>query len=521
MMNANILIVGSGAAGLNAALTLAKKGCGCLLVSESPSERAQSNMAEGGINAALDNCGEGDSPELHAADTIKAGRNIASPAAVNGLCNAAPRIIEELSAMGMPFDRKADGKVAQRAFGGQSRKRTCYCGSETGLILMHTLITQARKYEAQGLIRRETGLLFLRVLTDDKGICGAMFADKYTGKICRITARAVIMCTGGLNGLFGIATGSVLNSGTAAASLFTSGVEFSNLEFIQFHPTTSPLKGKSMLISEAARGEGGILYTLENGQRIRFMQGFEKGDLSPRDVISIEEKKIIDKGGDIYLDLTALDGDIIDRRLGSLRESCKMFLGIDMKTAPLPVRPGIHYFMGGVRTDSSHRASIDGLFAAGEAACIYHGANRLGGNSLLGALYGGECAAYAALSADREETEITATSESVDIYEVKAAALQDEDIRRQLCRLGVIRTPEVIADVQEKLSCIEEQAKEKEYLHSRCLLAMAIAESISQRRESRGAHLRTDFPDTLPEYRKTSTVYYDGVIKHRFDEVGE
>lgn len=322
-----IIIIGAGAAGLCAAWELAKNHVHSVLVSDMPSERAQSNMAEGGINAAF--LSDTDSPELHAEETLRAGRYLADAQAVHDLAENAPNIIEQLFSAGMSFSLNSDGKPDVRAFGGQSVKRTFYVAS------------------------------------------------------------------GGLNGMFGNATGSVRNTGAVSASLFADGVAFANGEFIQYHPTTVPMHGKHLLITEAVRGESGRLFALQDGKPFYFMEEKypELGNLMPRDVIAREEWMLLQQGKQIWLDMRHLDKNIQQTKLRGVLNDCSQFLSLDPTKKPIPVVPGIHYFMGGIWVDRQHRTTMRGLYASGECACQYHGANRLGGNSLLGAIYGGTIAA--------------------------------------------------------------------------------------------------------------------------------
>lgn len=283
-----IIIIGAGAAGLCAAWELAKNHVHSVLVSDMPSERAQSNMAEGGINAAF--LSDTDSPELHAEETLRAGRYLADAQAVHDLAENAPNIIEQLFSAGMSFSLNSDGKPDVRAFGGQSVKRTFYVASNTGKQLMHTLIDQVRRYECTGLVRRMTGYLFLRLLRKEEQVCGCVFVHANTGKEITFHGK-VIVASGGLNGMFGNATGSVRNTGAVSASLFADGVAFANGEFIQYHPTTVPMHGKHLLITEAVRGESGRLFALQDGKPSYFMEEKypELGNLMPRDVIAREE----------------------------------------------------------------------------------------------------------------------------------------------------------------------------------------------------------------------------------------
>ena len=317
-------IIGAGLAGLSAAITLAEKGISCNLVSNYPSERAQSVMAEGGINGALDTMGEGDNVENHFADTMKAGGDIADEAAVRGLTNAAPEIIRYLGRLGVPFNLK-DNLIQLRNFGGQKKKRTAYAKSSTGKVLMTALIDEVRKYEAIGLIKRYSHHEFLELRLDNEGgVCkGVEIRDNYTGRVYYLRG-SVILATGGLAGIFrGVTTGTTANTGDVTAKVFSQGVRLSNLEMIQYHPTTIEIADKVCLVSEAARGEGGRLFVYKDNEKYYFMEERypELKNLMPRDVVSREMYFVSrDNGGaQVYLDMIELKEEVWEERLPDLR----------------------------------------------------------------------------------------------------------------------------------------------------------------------------------------------------------
>ncbi|MDR0912741.1 MAG: FAD-binding protein [Methanobrevibacter sp.] len=382
-----------------------------ILVSTMPSERAQSVMAEGGINGALNTKGENDSVTQHCEDTLKAGLYLANPNAVKSLTDNAPDIIQNLDKYGVIFNRDSNGNIDLRNFGGQKKKRTAFAKSSSGKQIMTAMIQNVRKYEDMGLVKRYNSHSFLELIKlkdnlnnlnniDNIEICrGCLVINNYTNEIIPILADGVIIASGGLHGLFNNITGSLDNTGIVTANLFTSGVLIANGEFIQYHPTTLKFHKKHLLISEAARGEGGRLFVYKNGEKYYFMEDKypELGNLMPRDVVSYEIWNILNNGNYddniVYLDLTELPDEVLKNKLLDIVEDCKTFFNIDPKFEPIHVIPGIHYFMGGIKVDQYHRTNINGLYAAGECACQYHGANRLGGNSLLGAIFGGKIAA--------------------------------------------------------------------------------------------------------------------------------
>ena len=533
-MKETMIIIGSGAAGLSAALEFAKNGTRSILISDMPSERSQSVMAEGGINAAMDT--QRDCPELHAEETMKAGRYIADSKAVHQMTEEAPKIIKDLFESGMAFTLNENKKPDVRAFGGQSVKRTFFAASNTGKQLMYVLIDQVRRYEAEGLIERLTGWEFLKLLCDEEQAYGCTLTHKVTQQE-KILYGKVVIASGGLNGMFGNATGSVRNTGAVTANLFASGVRFSNGEFIQYHPTTTKLHAKNMLITEAVRGEGGRLYVLENGKPFYFMEEKypELGNLMPRDVISKEEWLLMQQGKQIYLDMRHLDQTTTNVKLKGVIEDCQNFLGLDPRKEPIPVMPGIHYFMGGIWVDTNHRTSMRNLYAAGECACQYHGANRLGGNSLLGALYGGKIAARSAM----EDTEIIETPEFISTEnhaEERVEGGYTENLQKlqDILRngLGIIRSEERLNDAQKKLDTLLKKIEntyditatksENQSLRECGILGKAMILCAKARKESRGAHQRSDYPSECEEYQKqTIAQLVNGEIEIYFEKAGE
>lgn len=584
-MENKIIIIGAGAAGFSAALELARNDIPTLIVSDMPSERAQSVMAEGGINAAVHE--ETDSPELHARETFYAGRNIADEDAVSKMTEAAPDIIKNLFMNGMAFTLNEEKEPEVRAFGGQSVKRTFYAASNTGKQLMHTLTDQVRKFEADGMVARMTGWLFLRLLSHNNVAYGCELIHSITQEK-KVIYGKMIIASGGLGGMFGNATGSVRNTGAVSANLFISGVRFANGEFIQYHPTTVKIHRKNMLITEAVRGEGGRLYILQEGKPYYFMEEKypEHGNLMPRDVIAREEWAWMQKGYQIYLTMQHLDKKVQKEKLKGVVEDCMEFLGINPTKEPIPVEPGIHYFMGGIWVDIGHRTSMKNLYAAGECACQYHGANRLGGNSLLGALYGGKIAAKSVIR-DSKITEISKNLEFPECLELqkdlespksleflvnlepqenlelsKNLVLQKnlelseviEDYKEKKEQkhnvtgsyvdntqqlhvilqqgLGIIRNEKILQEALEKINQLIEKTRktydetatefENRSLVDCCILAKAMLLCAKERKESRGAHTRSDYPKEDIAYEKqTIAELINGEIHISFQKAGK
>lgn len=512
-------IIGAGLAGLSAAVALAEREIPCALISCQSSERAQSVLAEGGINAALDVMGENDSPAEHYSDTMRGGCDLADPNAVRGLTEHAPEIVRRLLDIGVPFQMEG-GTLIQRNFGGQKKKRTAYAKSSTGKAIMTALIDEARKYEALGLICRYPHHELKEALLSEGACRGAAVRNCWGGELLRFPGP-VILALGGMNGLFpGRTTGTTQNSGDALAALFAQGLPLANLEMIQYHPTTAAISGKRLLVSEAARGEGGRLFVLHNGERRYFMEERypQEGNLAPRDVISREMAGL---GNDpTYLDLTGLSGTVWARRLPDLRRELRHYLGIDPAKAPIPVQPGIHFFMGGIMVDEGHHTGIPGLLAAGECACQYHGANRLGGNSLLGAIYGGLVAAESAASMASEAMEPTPLETGRE--EAADAAFSERLGEILYAGLGILRDEAGLCSALAALDALEGEAQTKRN-RQRLMLGRAMLLSALARRESRGAHTRTDYPTRDDErYRKTTVaVCREGTVEISFQPIPE
>ena len=538
-----VLIVGSGIAGLSCAISCAEKGMEATLVSPFPSERSQSVLAAGGINAVINSGETSDSIESHIEDTLKGGCFIAGENAVKGLCESAPDILRWLVKLGTVFTTDSDGSVCRRAFGGQSHRRTCYCGSATGKQIVTALVMEARRYEGLGLIKRRLWTDFYCTLIRD-GVCyGALFYNEATGAPEIITADSVVIATGGQNALFGKTTGSKSCDGYAAGRLFMQGVELKNLEFIQYHPTTMATDQKMMLVSEAARGEGGRLYYEENGKRVYLMEDKfgEKGNLMPRDIVS---RCIEETGKQVFLDISFLGKDKILKRLPEVYELCMKYRGIDVSKESIPVSPAVHFFMGGIAVKNNHETNIRNLYAIGECASIYHGANRLGGNSLLAALYGGKVAADSIESRTFEKRDIDFSAEVKEASDKLHSMRESKStypvmyIRDMLAEsmqenLGIVRSAEKLDkgldDVSFYLSVADKihyDSSELAYfgysLPGILTLAKATLICAKSRQESRGAHYRSDYPDTKEEWKAATIISYDnGAYRTYLDKEGK
>ncbi|CAG5091802.1 Succinate dehydrogenase flavoprotein subunit [Thermobacillus xylanilyticus] len=399
MAKNKIIVVGGGLAGLMATIKAAEAGVHVDLFSLVPVKRSHSVCAQGGINGAVNTKGEGDSPWEHFDDTIYGGDFLANQPPVKAMCEAAPGIIHLMDRMGVMFNRTPEGLLDFRRFGGTKHHRTAYAGATTGQQLLYALDEQVRRWEVAGLVTKHEHWEFLGAVLDDENICRGIAAqDLRSMEIHIFRSDAVILATGGPGIIFGKSTNSVINTGTAASAVYQQGVYYANGEFIQIHPTAIPGDDKLRLMSESARGEGGRIWTYKDGKPWYFLE--EKypayGNLVPRDIatreifhVCVDLKLGINGENMVYLDLSHKDPKELDVKLGGIIEIYEKFMGDDPRKIPMKIFPAVHYSMGGLWIDYNHMTNIPGLFAAGECDYQYHGANRLGANSLLSAIFGG------------------------------------------------------------------------------------------------------------------------------------
>ncbi|WP_077214173.1 succinate dehydrogenase flavoprotein subunit [Bacillus dakarensis] len=399
MGKGKVIVVGGGLAGLAATMKMAELGTPVELFSLVPVKRSHSVCAQGGINGAVNTKGEGDSPAIHFDDTIYGGDFLANQGPVKAMCEAAPGIIHLFDRMGVMFNRTPEGLLDFRRFGGTQHHRTAFAGATTGQQLLYALDEQVRRYEVAGLVTKYEGWEFLGTVVDDEGICRGIVAQNLTSmEIKSFSADAVILATGGPGIIFGKSTNSIINTGSAAAIAYQQGVYYANGEFIQIHPTAIPGDDKLRLMSESARGEGGRVWTYKDGKPWYFLE--EKypayGNLVPRDIatreifdVCVNQKLGINGENMVYLDLSHKDPHELDVKLGGIIEIYEKFTGDDPRKLPMKIFPAVHYSMGGLWVDDNQMTNIPGLFAAGECDYTQHGANRLGANSLLSAIYGG------------------------------------------------------------------------------------------------------------------------------------
>jgi succinate dehydrogenase / fumarate reductase flavoprotein subunit len=527
MLYHDVLIVGGGLAGLRAAVGLCDK-YDVGLISKVHPVRSHSIAAQGGINAALANHPDArdDTPEKHAFDTIKGSDYLADQHAVEIMCYEAPKIVYEMEHWGCPFSRFPDGSIAQRPFGGAGYPRTCYSADITGHVLLNTLFERS----VERGVRIYPEFVVVTLVVKDGRCHGVVAIDQIRGQLVSISARATLFATGGYGRIYYYSTNSLTNTGSGIGIAYKAGVPLKDMEFVQFHPTS--IIGTNILITEGARGEGGYLIN-KNGER--FMQRYapKAMELAPRDIVSrsiateIEEGRGFESelGSYVHLDLRHLGREKILERLPGIRSICLDFLGIDPILEPIPVMPAQHYSMGGIDTNERCQTDLEGFYAAGECACVsVHGANRLGGNSLLEAIVFGKLGAIA-IDDDLKKTngkpdslEVEKAKKKVEekIYRLGSSKGEKpfrilDDLRKTMSTyVGIFRTKEGLEEGLNRIMELKKRAEnmgvtspnlfmnyelisalELEYMIDICHL---ITLGALLREESRGAHFRRDFP---------------------------
>ena len=560
-MKKEVIVVGGGLAGLSCAMKLAEQGIHVKLFSLTPCKRSHSVCAQGGINAAFNSKSEGDSPFIHAYETIKGSDFLADQPPVVEMCLAAPGIIRMMERMGCPFNRTAEGNLDVRRFGGSLFHRTVFCGTSTGQQLLYTLDEQVRRYEVQQLIDKFENHEFLRLIQDEEGNArGIVYHDLFNLKISALLADAVVFATGGLGMLFRKSTNSLICTGAANGRLYMQGMQYANGEFIQIHPTAIPGEDKLRLMSESARGEGGRLWVYGNsskmitdvsGERIPCGKTGEPwyfleelypafGNLVPRDIAAREILRITEMGlgvdnmMQVYLDVSHLPPEKLER-IDSILEIYEKFTGFDPKKVPMKIFPAVHYTMGGAWVDYPaaedkdrlfryrHMTNISGCFCIGEADFLYHGANRLGANSLLSCIFSGLVAAtelpryleqqkenrvaidrFVQLEEERRKRIFDRKGkENVHALheELAAILIQDATVKRENEKLQ--KAIEHIEEIRERLHHIslddDGRIANQTYLFANQFeamieLALIIVTGALVRNESRGCHFKPEFP---------------------------
>ena len=536
MVTHDIIIVGGGGAGLRAAIAAAELSpeLSIALVSKVYPMRSHTVSAEGGAAGVLR---ENDSLDSHARDTIFGADFLADQDAVELFIEEAPGELIQLEHWGCPWSRDPDGRVSVRAFGGMSADRTVFAADKTGFHMLHSLFQTSLKYDS---VVRYDECFVTNLLVDDGKVAGITALNLYNGQLEVIGAKAVIICTGGAGRIFPFTTNAAIKTGDGMALAYRAGVPLKDMEFVQYHPTGLP--GTGILITEASRGEGGWL---KNKDGYRYLQDYGLGpptdtpvhrkmELGPRDILSRCHMQEYEKGRTfegphghyVHLDLRHLGEEMINAKIPFVRELASKYVGIDPVYEPIPVRPVVHYMMGGIHTDVTGKTSVEGLYAAGETACVsINGANRLGSNSLTECLVFGARAGRA--SAEYAQSRVSPSSDPVaalasdeerrldrvlrnDSGKEKIAAIREgmQSAMEQGAGIyrdeaGMQKTCDALRELRERFKDVTVEDKGDIFntevtaaLELDCMLdiAEAVAHSAVNRKESRGSHTRTDFP---------------------------
>lgn len=524
----DVLIIGAGGAGLTAALSAKSAGASVLVLTKDYPTRSQTCMAQGGINAALANVSE-DSIEAHYENTLKSAHGIADEKMVQKLCFEAVDALSWLDSIGVPFSRTQDGKIAQRRLGGASAPRACYAQDYTGLKILHTLYDQCNANDIEILVEH----FLLELLVEDGRVCGAKVLDIQTGESKNFYAKSVILATGGYSRIYGKnSTNAVGSTGDGIAAAFRAGARVSDMEFVQFHPTA--LKNSSILISESARGEGGYLL---NKNLERFTN-----ELAPRDEVSRAIDDELSRGGEVFIDIRHLGEEFIEHNLPQERKLAKKYEFVDPAFDIVPIKPAAHYTMGGIDVNADAMSNIKGLFAAGECANQkVHGANRLGGNSLLELIIFGRQAGINSAAFAKENSFIpqghfackqTEAKEDT-LKKYQKATLQKDFYKTRdalgesfYLHVGIKRNAQELQEVKNELEKTQNSLAEfgvkdtnkiyntelVEFLEFVNMLSLCglVVDGALQRQESRGAHYRSDFPEEADRFQKNTIYIKDG-----------
>ena len=578
MREPKIIVVGGGLAGLMATIRVAEAGIPVELFSIVPVKRSHSVCAQGGINAAKNLKGEGDSTAIHFDDSIYGGDFLANQSLVKSMCEAAPAIIDLLDRMGVMFNRTPEGLLDFRRFGGTLYHRTAFAGATTGQQLLYALDEQVRRFESEGKVTKFEGFTFLSAVIDDARVCRGICAmDLKTMQVRTFPADAVIFCTGGIGAIFRQTTNSVVCTGSAQSALFQQGVYYANGEFIQVHPTAIPGEDKCRLMSESLRGEGGRVWvprkagdnrparSIPEKERFYFLEEWypKYGNLVPRDVatraiyrIVFEEKLSLPGMNAVYLDLTHLPREMLDRKLEGVLEIYQKFVGPDPRDEPMKVFPAMHYTMGGIWIDNEHQATnIPGIYAAGECEYQYHGANRLGANSLVSCIYGGMLAGPSAVKYARN-LEKGCDSVASSVFDAEGSRQQEANdallnqqgtenpitIWKELGELMVeyvtvvrynanlekaLRKLDELTDRFSKVNLSDRTQWANQTLQftrelgNMLILSKVITLGALARNETRGAHYKPEFPerDDKNWLKTTKASWNGGNIKLEYDPV--
>ena len=534
----DVLIVGAGLAGMRAGIESFRNGVDVAIITKVHPVRSHSNAAQGGINAAMGGEGSDDSWEIHAYDTVKGSDWLGDQDAIEIMAREAPQDIYELEHMGVIFARDEYGRLTTRNFGGASRQRTFFVADITGQAILHVMHEQVLK---SGMRVYEEWFV-LSLMKQDGACVGVVAMDIISGAVEVIRAKAVILATGGIGRVYEPSTNGLICTGDGHALAYRIGAPMMDMEMVQYHPTT--LKGNGALLTEGARGEGAYLI---NSEGDRFMKGYapSKMELASRDVVSRSEMTEIQEGrgvdGCVFLDCRHLGEKLIMERLGQIYELALEFANVDMVKDPVPVRPGMHYIMGGVKTDVDGATQIPGLYAAGEGANIsIHGGNRLGANSLLETVVFGRRAGAAAAEYAQKSGAHPAAPES-DLIEAQRQKFQmlmdrpdpgfttaklrlemgvsmDKNVSVYRDEAGMQETLKTLQDLRAQFDkiCVHDKGKVYNWnlystleMENMLDVAEAIVVSALARKESRGAHARLDYTERDDdEWLKHTLVYH-------------
>lgn len=582
MSKKEVIVVGGGLAGLAAAMKLAEKECHVKLVSLTKVRRSHSVCAQGGINIAVNLKGEEDSPLIHAYDTIKGGDFLGNQPPIVEMCLAGPAILRMLDRIGCPFNRTLEGNIDFRRFGGTLYHRTAFCGASTGQQLLYSLDEQVRRYEAQGLVEKFENHEFLRLILDEEGVSrGIVMQDLYNLQLSVLKADAVVIATGGLGVIYKKSTMSTFCTGAANGRLFMQGMKYANGEFIQIHPTAIPGTDKMRLISESLRGEGGRIWVYgDSSKQMTFPDGTTRqcgktgepwyfleemypafGNLVPRDIGAREVLRVCEAGlgvqgqMQVYLDVSHLSSET-QKKIDSVLEIYRKFMNEDPRKKPMKIFPAVHYSMGGAWVDwpasddpdrwerFRHMTNLQGCFNVGESDYLYHGANRLGANSLLSCIYGG---LVVGIEVPRYISTLTKTYSNVGGSVFQEALQKEEALCKQLMNSSgpenVHKLHDELADWMVKYVTVKrdnadlkktiEKIKElRERYHHITLsdkgnilnqtyvfanqfrpmleMALIITKGALLRDEFRGSHFKPEFPQRDDEnWLKTTIATYD------------
>ncbi len=582
MKKKEVIVVGGGLAGLSAAMRLAENGCFVKIVSVTQVKRSHSVCAQGGVNAAVNIKGEDDSPYIHTYDTLKGGDFLAQQAPVLEMCLTAPRIIEMMDRFGCTFNRTAEGNIDFRRFGGTLYNRTAFCGGSTGQQFLYSLDEQVRRYEVKGQVEKFEHHEFLRLIQDEKGVArGIVMMDLFSLKLDVLKADAVIIATGGPGMIFKRSTNSTFCTGAANGRLYMQGMKYANGEFIQIHPTAITGSDKLRLMTETIRGSGGRVWVYgdssksietpegkmipcgETGKPWYFLEEFYPafGNLVPRDIGAREILRIIEIGlgvhgrDEVFLDVTHLPEETV-HKLESVLQIYQKFTGENPRKVPMRIAPAVHYSMGGAwidwpAADAPDRwdrfrqmSNIEGCFVAGESEYQFHGANRLGGNSLLSTIFGGltcgidvphyidtlsesydkisEASFKEALQKEESfKQDLIGRKGKENVHKLHEELAQhmirnvtvkrnNKDLEATLNKIKEIRDRYKDISLDDKGSSLNQTYIFANQFHSMLELALVITKGALLRNEFRGSHYKPEFPERDDKnWLKTTIATYD------------